>query len=209
MGYFFLGEAAYARADYGAALGYLRRAEQIDPRYGPALARLGDFALLRLRDVPGALTYYQRAEAVGLATGEFWRNYGMALYRTGRFAEAAARWEKAALLLPRSQVLAYNLGTAYLRSASPDSAAQQYARCAGLESAQGRLQNNLGVLAELRGDTRAAAREYLAAREAAAERQFALPAAERNMLRFFRGEPLDLARGEAIDPLVLDEETGR
>lgn len=208
-GYFFLGEAAYVRGEYGEALTQLQRAAQIDPRYGPALARLGDLALLRLDDAPGALPYYQRAEAVGHMSGEYWRNYGLALYRTGRFGEAAARWEKAARMLPRSQVVAYNLATAYLLSSRADSAAVQYARCTGLEAVQGRLQNNLGVLAELRGDTSLAAREYLAAREAAAERQFPLPPAERNMARFFRGEALDIERGDAVDPLVLAEEPGR
>lgn len=202
-GYFFLGEAAYALGDMGTALRHLQEAATIDPQYGPALARLGDIALFHLRQEEPALAYYRRAETTGFSAADFWFGYGLALWRRGDHAAAAARWEKARLLQPRSLPVAYNLATAYLLTARADSAAVLYAQCAGLEEVQGRLQNNLGVIAELRGDTRTAAKQYLAAQEAAG-----LPVAAENLARFFRGEPLR-AVATAAATTVLEAEPGR
>jgi len=204
-GYYFLGEVAYVRGDLGAALGRLQEATRVDPRYAPALARLGDIALLHLRDVPAALVQYRQAEEAGAADGAFWGNYALALFRAGQHAEAAVRWEKAARLLPRSLQVAYNLATAYLLTDRGDSAAALYQRCIALEAVQGRVQNNLGVIAELAGDTRTAARQYLAAREIAAERGWPQSVAAANLERFFRGTPL-LSVAMAADPTVLAEE---
>ncbi len=120
----------------------LRRALLADPHHPEALHRLGMLALQR--EAPAmALRWLERALALtpGLARAHAHR--GLALYRLGRFTEAAAAYRQALVSLPDDADLHSDLAAALLRAGDPAAAVAACGRALVLDPTHAGARTNL------------------------------------------------------------------
>jgi len=204
--YYYAGEAAYARGNLGDAIKWFKTSAAIDPQYAPSQERLGDIALLEFSNPAVALDYYEQASQFGVISAQLAFHRGVALYHLNRLYEVVEWWEKTLAMEPESKRVKYDLATAYLRLGDVNAAADLYQQCASIAEARGYIHNNLGVIAELHGDTRTALQYYLQAKEVDAEiGEISIPAATVNFARFFTDSPLVTAE-QAMDTTIFTKE---
>jgi tetratricopeptide (TPR) repeat protein len=93
------GEAAFARGDYGAALGAYERAFALDPTLYHAPLFAGD-AHLQRKEYEKAAEWYARAVRLQPDTETAYRYWGNALLRQGRHEEAREKYVGAIIADP-------------------------------------------------------------------------------------------------------------
>ena len=119
---------------------------------------------------------YARADSAGLATPEFWNNYGLHTLRAGDLDAAADRFRNAVAIDPSHGPALGNLAEVYLRSEEWSLAAGAYAAAAGaMREKAAELLTNAGALYRREGKLDAARQAF---KNALAARPGFVPAAE-------------------------------
>jgi tetratricopeptide (TPR) repeat protein len=119
---------------------------------------------------------YARAETAGLATPEFWNNFGLHALRAGDLDAATLRFRRAVTIDPSHGPALGNLAEVYLRREEWSLAAGAYAAAAGaMPERAAELLTNAGALYRREGKLNAARQAF---RDALAARPGFEPAAE-------------------------------
>jgi serine/threonine-protein kinase len=115
---------------YAEAAAAFRRIVELQPDSPQGFYMLGT-VFLTSGDTAQAIANLNRAIALGPQSASF-TNLGDALAQEGRLAEAAAAFEEAARLAPKSPIKQRNLGDIYLKLGHPAKAHQAYGRAVEL-----------------------------------------------------------------------------
>jgi tetratricopeptide (TPR) repeat protein len=117
------------------ALAAIEEAIRLSPGSALSLAQAGA-AAQQLGDIPRALAFYERANAIQPRATTF-SNIGTIQYGLGDYARAAAAYEGSLLIRPVSAITNRNLGDAYRHLGRQDEARRAYARA--VEQAEAEL----------------------------------------------------------------------
>jgi serine/threonine-protein kinase len=114
----------YNAARYRDAVPHLRRVTELEPGFGGAYAMLGTIHH-RLDELPQAVGYYEHAVRIS-DTASAHSNLGTVYYAAGRFGDALAAYERAAVLDSASATTRRNIGDAHQRLGNTAAAAVAY-----------------------------------------------------------------------------------
>lgn len=191
-GYVLRGEIYYRDGDIREATRNFEKALEIDPRHAKALYNLGCVMLYDLNLPAAARDHLRRAEANGFSGPFLWFNIGAAEYLLRNGTAALEAWGRLPERLRENNDVRWAHANALLLDRQGDTALQLFTN---LRAARGEndpaLLNNLGVAAELRGDSRVALEHYWRAMRAAETPELADTIAQANIDRMLRNRRLD------------------
>ena len=121
------GRVLLAQGDYEQAIGKVRRAIALDPRYGPAYQTWGEvlFVQARYREV---IEMCQRAAEYDPNAALTYRMWGDALYFLGYVTEAQEAYDISARLGPTTALAYFARGDLYFRLGQFEAALREYER---------------------------------------------------------------------------------
>jgi Flp pilus assembly protein TadD len=165
------GLVAYAGGDFKTALAGYRSAVERDPQDAEAWSNLGQ-VLVKLNDVPQALTCFDRALALRPAQWTYRFNRARALGLLGRWDDAIVDYRQAQQLFPSDYVTTFNLGLALHKKGDEAAAVKTYQQAISLAPEDASFRMALGISLEQLGNRTEAAeayREYLRLAPSAAD----------------------------------------
>lgn len=141
----------------------LNKALSLDPLNAKALYNMGNILFYDLNMPDQALSHFQRAVGEGFDGPFIWYNIGTANMLLRRPTAAIAAYKKMPQSLSISSDVEWAKATAYLLGGQIDTALKIFAELAQSRENDPALENNIGVILELAGDTLGAQKRYWAA----------------------------------------------
>jgi tetratricopeptide (TPR) repeat protein len=183
-------EIAYHEGRIKEAIRILRHALSLDPLHPRAQYDLGCIMLYDLNLVPQALAHFRGALATGFAGMFLWYNIGVSEYLMQRPAAALDAYARMPAFIRENAEARWSIANAALLDRQTDTAFALYSELRVTRNQDPALENNIGVVQELRGESVAALARYWSAVRMSPTPATADSVAIANIDRMVRGEPI-------------------
>lgn len=159
-GYILRSELHYHYGRGREALADLNKALSLDPLNAKALYNMGSILFYDLGMTHQALAHFHRSIEQGFDGPYIWYNIGTAHLLLKNAHEAAKAYEKMRPSLMNSNDVKWAMGNAYLLDHQSDTALAIFKELRATREDDPGLENNIGVLNEVMGETAAAQKQY-------------------------------------------------
>jgi tetratricopeptide (TPR) repeat protein len=154
-----LGEEAFRKRDYRAAIGFWKQSLELNPRLAVVRNNLG-FAYREIRDVAAAEAAFKAAIEIDAKFPHPHSGLGVLCHEKGEFPEAVQHFQKAIELRPRLLAAHTNLGLAYSALGQHEKAIASHRAALNINANDSAVWNNLGGAFFKNQDPRTAITHY-------------------------------------------------